>query len=39
MAALTEDRATPERDGWRAIDPVGPTAVIHAGAMHVPNGM
>ena len=37
MAALTKDRATPERDGRRVIDPIGPTTVIHAGAMYMLN--
>ncbi|GAB1382579.1 hypothetical protein MASR1M50_08980 [Burkholderiales bacterium] len=37
MAALTKDRATPERDGRRVIDQIGPTTVIHAGAMYIIN--
>ncbi len=35
MAALTEDRATPERIGDDFVDPVAAGAVFHAGALVV----
>lgn len=34
MAALTKDRATPERDGRRVSDPVAPGKTIYAGALY-----
>lgn len=37
MAALTQDRTTPERDGRRVSDPLAPGVTIYAGAMYCLN--
>lgn len=38
MTALTEDRATPERDGKRVSDPLADGALVFAGGMYALDG-